>query len=50
MDLYDDSSATWTDIKHDFGEVGFEKFSVKIVAASGELMVTVNLTLLKISV
>ncbi|HCE53475.1 MAG TPA: polysaccharide lyase family 7 protein [Lutibacter sp.] len=40
-DLYDDSTA-WTDIKHDFGSVAFNKFTIKIVSLLGKLSVTVN--------
>ncbi|RAV28804.1 polysaccharide lyase family 7 protein [Sinomicrobium soli] len=42
VDLYDDSSGTWTDVKHDFGEVGHDAFTVEIEASYGELSVTVN--------
>jgi hypothetical protein len=42
LDLYDDSSSTWTDIIHDFGYVGFERFSIKIIAESGKLTITAN--------
>ncbi|WP_268223968.1 polysaccharide lyase family 7 protein [Sinomicrobium oceani] len=42
IDLYDDSSATWTDIKHDFGDVGFGAFTVEIEASYGELSITVD--------
>ena len=42
LDLFDDSAATWTDLKHDFGYVGFEKFKIKIVAQSGKLTITAN--------
>lgn len=42
LDLYDDSTATWTDIKHDFGSVAFDKFTIKIVSLQGKLSVTVN--------
>lgn len=42
LDLYDDSTATWTDIKYDFGSVAFEKFTIKIVSLQGKLSVTVN--------
>lgn len=40
--LYDDSSSTWTDINHDFGYVGFESFSIKIIAETGKLTVIAN--------
>lgn len=40
--LLDVSSATWTDISHDFGYVGYEPFKLKIVASSGKLEVTLN--------
>lgn len=42
LDLYDDSSATWTDISYDFGYVGFDSFRIKIVAETGKLTVTAN--------
>ena len=42
LDLYDNSSSTWTDIKHDFGYVGFDSFSIKIIAETGKLTVTAN--------
>ncbi|MGS2739213.1 polysaccharide lyase family 7 protein [Sinomicrobium sp. M5D2P17] len=42
IDLYDDSSQTWTDVKHDFGEVGHDTFTVEIEASYGELSVTVD--------
>ncbi len=40
--LYDESSATWTDIKHDFGAINKSMTTVKIKASSGKLVVTVN--------
>jgi len=42
LDLYDDSSSTWTDISYDFGYVGFEPFSIKIVAEAGKLTIISN--------
>ncbi len=42
LDLYDDSSSTWTDISYDFGFVGFESFSIKIIAEAGKLTITSN--------
>lgn len=42
LDLYDDSSATWTDIKHDFGYVGFGQFSIEVIAETGKLTITAN--------
>lgn len=42
IDLYDDSSSTWTDIKHDFGYIGNERFTVKVEASLGKLKITVN--------
>lgn len=42
LDLYDDSSDTWTDIKHDFGNVGFGTFHIKIEAEAGKLIITAN--------
>ena len=40
--LLDVSSATWTDISYDFGYVGFDPFTVKIVASTGKLEIVVN--------
>jgi hypothetical protein len=40
LDLFDDSTATWTDIKYDFGSVSFEKFTIKIISLQGKLSVT----------
>ncbi|MDD7887515.1 polysaccharide lyase family 7 protein [Flavivirga sp. 57AJ16] len=42
LDLYDDSSSTWTDIKYDFGYVGFDSFQIKITARQGEIMISAN--------
>ncbi|WP_417290322.1 polysaccharide lyase family 7 protein [Corallibacter sp.] len=42
LDLYDDSSSTWTDISHDFGYVGFGEFEIEIIAEEGKLTVTAN--------
>jgi hypothetical protein len=41
-DLLETSSATWTDIKHNFGYVGYEAFDLKIVASNGKLEVQLN--------
>lgn len=42
LDLYDDSSSTWTDISHNFGYVGFDSFSIKITARTGKLTIKAN--------
>ena len=42
LDLYSSSSAIWTDISHDFGNVGYDPFEIKIIATAGKLEVTVN--------
>lgn len=44
LDLLDVSSATWTDISHDFGYVGYEPFHLKIIASTGKLEVILNET------
>jgi len=36
------SSSTWTDIKHNFGYVGFEPFNFKITASEGKLELQLN--------
>ncbi|MFC2109070.1 polysaccharide lyase family 7 protein [Bacteroidota bacterium] len=41
-DLLETSSATWTDIKHNFGHVGYDAFDLKIVASKGKLSVQLN--------
>lgn len=41
-DLLDTSSETWTDIKHNFGYVGFEPFNFKITASEGKLVLQLN--------
>lgn len=41
-DLLETSSATWTDIKHNFGYVGYEAFDLKIIASKGKLEVQLN--------
>ncbi len=40
--LLDVSSSTWTDIKHNFGYVGFEAFDLKITASQGKLVLQLN--------
>lgn len=40
--LLETSSATWTDIKHNFGSVGYEPFNLKIVASDAKLSVQLN--------
>ena len=40
--LLDVSSATWTDISHDFAYIGHEAFDLKVIASTGKLEVTVN--------
>lgn len=40
--LLSTSSAVWTDIKHDFGYVGYDKFKLKIIASTGKLKVSLN--------
>ena len=42
LDLYDDSSDTWIDIKHNFGYVGFGQFNIEIIAEQGKLTITAN--------
>ena len=41
-DLLDVSSDTWTDIKHNFGYVGFDAFNFKITASDGKLELQLN--------
>ena len=41
-DLLDVSSSTWYDIKHNFGYVGFEPFTFKIIATQGKLELQLN--------
>ena len=41
-DLLDVSSNTWSDIKHNFGYVGYEPFTFKITATSGKLELQLN--------
>jgi hypothetical protein len=41
-DLLDVSSNTWSDIKHNFGYVGYEPFTFKITASSGKLELQLN--------
>lgn len=41
-DLLDTSSDTWTDIKHNFGYVGFESFELEIIASDAKLEVILN--------
>ncbi|RIA10767.1 alginate lyase [Flavobacteriaceae bacterium MAR_2010_72] len=41
-DLLNVSSATWTDIKHNFGYVGFEPFNFTITASTGKLELQLN--------
>lgn len=41
-DLLDTSSDTWTDIKHNFGYVGFEPFEFRITASAGKLELQLN--------
>jgi len=41
-DLLDTSSDTWTDIKHNFGYVGFEAFEFRITATAGKLELQLN--------
>jgi len=40
--LLDVSSNTWTDIKHNFGYVGFDAFNFKITATDGKLELQLN--------
>lgn len=40
--LLDVSSKTWTDIKHNFGYVGFEPFEFSITASKGKLELQLN--------
>ena len=40
--LLDVSSNTWTDIKHNFGYVGFDTFNFKITATDGKLELQLN--------
>ena len=42
--LLSTSSSIWTDVKHDFGYVGYDAFALKIVASTGKLEVTLNNT------
>ncbi|QOW10421.1 polysaccharide lyase family 7 protein [Kaistella flava (ex Peng et al. 2021)] len=42
VNLYSSSSSIWTDISHDFGVVGNDPFTLKIVASTGKLAVTLN--------
>lgn len=41
-DLLETSSATWTDIKYNFGAVGFETFELEIIASDARLEVILN--------
>ena len=41
-DLLNVTSSTWTDIKHNFGYVGFEPFDFKITASTGKLELQLN--------
>lgn len=41
-DLLETSSATWTDIKHNFGPVGYDAFDLKIIASKGKLTIQLN--------
>lgn len=41
-DLLDVSSDTWYDIKHNFGEVGFDAFELQITATEGKLSIRLN--------
>ena len=41
-DLLDVSSNTWSDIKHNFGYVGYEPFNFKITATYGKLELQLN--------
>ena len=41
-DLLETSSATWTDVKHNFGHVGFDAFEVEIIASDAKLEVILN--------
>ncbi|MBO3099479.1 polysaccharide lyase family 7 protein [Gelidibacter pelagius] len=41
-DLLNVTSSTWTDIKHNFGYVGFEPFDFKITASTGRLELQLN--------
>lgn len=41
-DLLETSSATWTDIKHNFGRVGYDAFDLKIIASKGKLTIQLN--------
>ncbi|WP_035759760.1 polysaccharide lyase family 7 protein [Flavobacterium tegetincola] len=38
------SSSVWTDEKHDFGYVGYDPFTLKIIASTGKLEVILNET------
>lgn len=40
--LLETSSATWTDIKHNFGSVGYNAFDLKITASKGKLTIQLN--------
>lgn len=41
-DLLDVSSSTWSDIKHNFGYVGFDAFELEVKASEGKLVITLN--------
>lgn len=41
-DLLDVSSNTWSDIKHNFGYVGYDPFTFKITATTGKLELQLN--------
>lgn len=41
-DLLDVSSNTWSDIKHNFGYVGYDPFTFKIMATTGKLELQLN--------
>jgi hypothetical protein len=41
-DLLDVTSNTWSDIKHNFGYVGYEPFTFKITATTGKLELQLN--------
>lgn len=41
-DLLETSSATWTDVKYNFGYVGFEPFELEIIASEAKLEVILN--------
>lgn len=41
-DLLDVSSATWVDVKHNMGAVGFEPFNFRITASKGKIELQLN--------